>query len=103
MGQINKRRTFTRQYKQDAVNLVLNGDKTAREIAESLGINPAVLYRWIREQNRESAKGGEAFPGKGRLSPQEEEMRKLRRELERAREDTEILKKALEYFSKNGK
>ncbi len=103
MGQIRKRRTFTRQYKLDAVNLVANGGKTVQQVAEGLGIDIHMLYRWIREQEREIAKGGEAFPGKGRLAPQEEELRRLRRELERAREDTEILKKALEFFSKNGK
>jgi transposase len=103
MGQIRKRRTFTRQYKLDAVNLVLNGEKNVQQIAEGLGVDPRVLYRWIREQERETAKGEEAFPGKGRMRPQEEELRRLRRELERAKEDTEILKKALEFFSKNGK
>jgi|WetSurMetagenome_2_1015567.scaffolds.fasta_scaffold2507320_1 transposase-like protein len=40
---------------------------------------------------------------KGRLSPQEEELRRLRRELDQAKEDREILKKALAFFSKHGK
>ena len=59
-----------------------------------------MLYRWIRvfSKNRD-----DAFPGKGRLGPQEEEIRRLRRELERAKEDAEILKKALVFFSKDGK
>jgi transposase len=46
--------------------------------------------------------GGNLFPGKGRLIPQEEELRRLHRELAEAKEDREILKKALEFFSKNG-
>lgn len=100
MGTVKARRKFDRQFKIDAVNLALNGDRSVAEVAESLGIASAVLYRWIRTLNKDQ---GEAFPGKGRLGPQEEEIWRLRRELEQAKEDREILKKALEYFSKNGK
>jgi transposase len=100
MGTVKVRKKFDRQYKLDAVNLVINGDRSVKEVADSLGIAAAMLYRWIRKFNKDQ---GEAFPGKGRLGPQEEEIRRLRRELEQAKEDREILKKALEFFSKNGK
>lgn len=95
-----KRKTFERQYKIDAVSLVVNGGRTVVEVAHELGIDANTLYRWKREFTEEV---GEAFPGKGRLSPQEEELRRLRRELAQAKEDSEILKKALGYFSKHGK
>ncbi|GJQ22171.1 MAG: hypothetical protein HBSIN02_25260 [Bacteroidia bacterium] len=67
---------------------------------EQYRIDPNTLYHWKREllEEREGA-----FPGKGHLSPLEEENRKLRRELAEAKEDREILKKALAYFSKHGK
>jgi transposase len=100
MGSIKSRKKFDRQFKIEAVNLVLKGERRVGEVAESLGIAPTVLYRWIRKFNAEPL---DAFPGKGRLSAQEEEIRQLRRELERAKEDAEILKKALVYFSKDGK
>ncbi len=100
MGTIKARKKFDRQFKIDAVNLVINGDRSVKEVAESLGIGSAVLYRWVRTLNKDQS---EAFPGKGRLGPQEEEIRRLRRELEQAKQDREILKKALEFFSKNGK
>jgi transposase len=95
-----KRKTFDGQFKIDAVNLVLEGKRSAQEIARDLGVDANTLYRWKRELSRGSAN---AFPGKGRLTAQEEELRRLRRELEQAKEDREILKKALEFFSKHGK
>jgi len=80
--------------------MVIHDDRSVKEVAGGLGISASQLYRWIRLLNKDQ---GEAFPGKGRLGPLEEEIRRLRRELERAKEDGEILKKALVYFSKNGK
>jgi transposase len=97
----NKQRTkYERQFKIDAVNLVVNGNRSVAEVARDLGIEANMLYRWKRELTEEA---GGAFPGKGRLSPQEEELRRLRRELDQAKEDREILKKALAFFSKHGK
>lgn len=95
-----KRKRFDRQFKLDAVNLLVSGSRTASELARDLGIDPNTLYRWKRELTED---GSEAFPGKGHLSPMEEELRRLRRELAEAREDREILKKALAFFSKHGK
>lgn len=95
-----RRKKYDRQFKIDAVSLVINGERSVAEVARDLGIEGNVLYRWKRELSREKA---EAFPGKGRLGPQEEELRRLRRELEQAKEDREILKKALAFFSKHGK
>lgn len=100
MGKIKTRKKFDRPFKIDTVNLVINGDRSVKEVAESIGIAPAVLYRWIRVFSKNQ---DDAFPGKGRLGPQEEEICRLRRELERAKEDAEILKKALVFFSKDGK
>jgi transposase len=95
-----KRKKYDRQYKVDAVNLVVNGARSVREVARELGIDPNTLYHWKRELAEE---GADAFPGKGRLSVQEEEIRRLRRELAQAKEDREILKKALGFFSRRGK
>lgn len=94
------RKRYDRQYKIDAVSLVVNGGRPVVEVARDLGIDANTLYRWKREFTKEER---DAFPGKGRLSPQEEELRRLRRELAQAKEDSEILKKALAFFSKHGK
>jgi transposase len=95
-----RRKTYDREFKVNAVNLVIEGGRKVSEVARELGIDANTLYHWKREllEEREGA-----FPGKGHLSPLEEENRKLRRELAEAKEDREILKKALAYFSKRGK
>ncbi|MEO8168864.1 MAG: transposase [bacterium] len=95
-----QRKRYDGQFKIDAVSLVINGGRTVSDVARDLGINANVLHRWKRELTLEQS---EAFPGKGRLGPQEEELRRLRRELEQVKEDREILKKALAFFSKHGK
>ena len=95
-----KRKGYDRQFKIDAVNLVVNGGRSIAEVSRDLGISANSLHKWKREL---SSEGSEAFPGKGRLGPQEEEIRRLRRELAQAKEDREILKKALGFFSKDGK
>lgn len=95
-----QRRKYDRQFKIDAVSLVVNGRKSVSEAARELGLNPNVLHRWRKQLTEE---GTEAFPGKGKLSSQEEELRRLRRELEQAKEDRDILKKALGFFSRTGR
>jgi transposase len=94
------RKKYERQFKIDAVSMVVNGERTVVSVARDLGVDANLLYRWKQELSSEKS---EAFPGKGRLGPQEEELRRLRRELEQAKEDREILKKALAFFSKHGK
>jgi transposase len=100
MASDKKRKTYDRQYKLDAVGLVVNGRRSVAEAARELGIHVNTLHHWKRELEKE---GPSTFPGKGHLSPQEEELRRLRRELEEAKEDREILKKALKFFSKTGR
>ena len=95
-----KRKMYDRQFKIDAVNLVVNGERRVSEVARGLGIDPNMLYRW---KGKLTTEGSESFPGKGHLSSHEEELRRLRRELEQVKEDREILKKALAFFSKNGR
>jgi transposase len=57
-----------------------------------------VISRWKRELHKD---GEQAFPGKGRLKPQDEQMRSLRREVERLRRERDILKKAVAIFSED--
>lgn len=95
-----KRKTYDKQFKVDAVLMVTSGGRKVPEVARELGIDPNTLYGWKRELE---ASGEAAFPGKGNLTAQEEEIRRLRRELAEAKEDREILKKALGYFSRRGK
>jgi transposase len=80
--------------------MVVNGDRSVSEAARDLGISPNILHRLKRGLTNE---GSDAFPGKARLSPQDEGLRRVRRELAEAKEDRDILKKALAFFSEGGK
>ncbi len=101
MDERDTRRHFTREFKVEAVELLMNGDKSGVEIARNLGIRPELLYRWKSEYLNNEAL---SFPGTGHLAdPEDERIRKLERELASVKEDREILKKALAIFSKRPK
>ncbi len=89
------RRKFTKEFKQEAVNLVLKQGLKATEVAQDLGINSAVIGRWILQSK---AQGHEAFPGKGKSTPSDQLLRDLEAENKRLRMERDILKKAMAYF-----
>ena len=89
------RRRHSREFKLEAVKQVLDG-RPVSEVADSLGINRAMLTRWKSDL---LAAGDLAFPGQGRRNEVEEELRQLRRELAVARQERDILKKAAIYFA----
>ena len=92
------RRHHTREFKLEAVRLLDQSDKPASEIAVQLGIKRSLLYRW-RDEVR--TKGDVSFGGPGRrLAHQEDEVVRLRRELQVVKEERDILKKAAAYFAK---
>jgi transposase len=90
------RRRFKREFKLEAVRMVVEGGHRVTEVARDLGLRPDMLRRWQRELAEDQR---QAFPGQGHLKADEEEMRRLRRELDRVREERDILKKALAIFS----
>ena len=90
------RRTDSREFKMDALRLVETSGKSIRQIERDLGIGKGCLYRWRDEFK---AEGTQAFPGQGRLTPEQEELRRLKRENELLRQERDILKKAVAIFS----
>jgi len=97
MGEKRTRRSYDKAFKLDAVRLVLEGKHSVADVARDLGLDRSMISRWVREQTES---GTESFPGHGKLSPQDEELRKLKRELERVTEERDILKKAMGVFSR---
>ena len=96
----DQRRKFPREFKIEAVRRVINGRETAAEVARSLDLQPNVLYGWARQFKAEAA---EAFRGNGNVTSQDEELRKLRRDLARVTEERDILKKATAFFAKESR
>ena len=97
-----KRRVYSNEFKKDAVELSNQPDKTAKEVAENLGIPYGNLTRWRREYKHD---GDDAFPGQGneKLTPEEEKIKQLEKELKDAKTERDILKKAVGIFSKKPK
>ena len=93
-------RKHSREFKEEAVRLVVEGGRPAVEVAQGLGIHVNMLHNWIRKYKEDPLS---SFPGKGHLKPQDEEMRRLQRELANTREERDILKKALAIFSRHPK
>ena len=93
------RRNYSEEFKKDAVQHSLTSEKTVVEVAQDLGIAHSNLNRW-RTQYRKN--GEPAFPGNGkqRLTLQEEEIKRLKKELYDIRQERDILKKALAIFTK---
>ena len=97
MSSKEKRRKYGQEFKIEAVRLSHEPGRSVSGVARNLGINANVLHRW-RGQLANGGKG--AFPGKGHMTPEQEELRRLRRELADVTEECNILKKALAVFSR---
>jgi transposase len=92
-----QRRKHTREFKIEAVRLITEQCLTVGQVSKDLGINPNMLTRWKKELQGDAS---QAFPGKGNLRPEDEELRRLRRENALLRQERDILKKATAFFAK---
>ena len=95
---MRKRVTFSKEFKIEAVRLLDLGKKSAVELALELGVRRNQLYKWKEQLGR---KKDAAFRGPGRKPASEEnEVARLKRELEKVKEERDILKKAAAYFAR---
>lgn len=90
------RRQYDRAFKAEAVRLVREDGRALAAVARDLGINENMLHRWKRQLGDDEA---QAFVGTGNLSPDESELRRMRRALADMTEERDILKKAIAVFS----
>ena len=95
MAKVQK--TYTREFKEEAVRLAQTSGKSIAQIARELGISDSAIHGWRKELTEH---GQDAFPGKGHQSELEEENRRLKRDLERVQQERDILKKAVGIFSR---
>ena len=95
-----KRKSYSREFKKEAVALTTEKGYGIAEASRNLGIEYSVLRRW-KMQLADNPQN--AFPGKGRRSPDDQAFKDLQRELERVKEERDILKKALAYFAEDQK
>ncbi len=85
-----QQKVYTREFKLEAVQLVKSSGKPMSQIARELGISDSALYHWSKQL---ADQGEQAFPGSGHQTAQEEELRRLKRELDITRQERDILKK----------
>jgi len=91
-----KRNQYTKEYKVEAVRLMVEEGRPISELSRELGTAQSLLHRWKKKSEEGKI---DPFPGKGRLSPEDDELRQLRRENKRLRMERDILKKAVAIFS----
>lgn len=87
---------YTQEFKSEAINMAVNGDLSLSEVASNLGLNYKTLYNWVKGSMPESSS---TQAGKSKIKELESELRALRRDLKRARQERDILKKAAAYFA----
>jgi transposase len=95
------RKQYSKEFKLDAVSLVLDQGYTIAEAARSLEIRANMLGRWIREHQADD--DGQSFRGNGKLTPEQEEIRRLKVENKQLKLEKQILKEAMVFFAKETK
>lgn len=97
MSERQERRSFDKDFKVSSVKLVLESGRSVESIASDLGLSKNTLFNWKKKYLTDAKN---AFPGKGHLKPEQEELRKKDREIATLKMERDILKKALGYFAK---
>lgn len=104
-----ERRLFSAEFKLEAVRLMRERraeGASLSQVGRELDVRPDMLRRWA--QQAEEQLGGvirapDVFPGNGRLPSADEEIRRLKRELEVTRAERDFLKKAAAFFAKESR
>jgi transposase len=94
---MSTRRTFSGEFKREAVRLVRERGVAISQAARDLDLHENVLRKWVRELVVDPK---HAFPGQGQMKPEQAEIERLKKEVARLRMERDILKKAAAYFAK---
>ncbi len=95
MGTKASRKVYSKEFKSSAVAMVTEQGHHVASVARDLGINEQLLHKWKRALQEQK---GNAFPGNGNQNAKELELKRLKRENARLKEECEILKKAAAFF-----
>lgn len=91
-----EKKTYTKEFKVGAARLVVDEKKRGTDVARGLGVSEASITKWVRDYKQS---GAGAFPGKGYLTPEQEQIRKLEKELKRTQMERDLLKKTIVFFA----
>ena len=93
-----QQKKYSKEFKLETIELARTSGKKDSQVERELGLSRGCLYNWRKEVERD---GAQAFPGKGRLKPDDEYVRGLERELVIVQQERDILKKALAIFTRS--
>ncbi len=91
-----QRKTYTREFKLEAIRLAETSGRPVTQIERELGLSQGTIAHWRHQAQRN---GDESFPGHGHLLPSEARLRQLERENAILRQERDILKKAIAVVS----
>ena len=89
---------FSREFKLEAVRLVVERGVSVAQAAKDLGVHENVLGKWVRQFRADAE---QSFPGRGKMRPDDAEIARLRRELAKTKAERDILKKAIASFARD--
>ena len=92
-----ERRKFTREFKLEAVRLIKGRGVSYAQASEDLGVHTSQLRDWVKKFADDPDC---AFPGQGKMKPEQLEIARLKREVNKLKAERDILKKAAAYFAK---
>jgi transposase len=98
MSTMPKKRKYTSEYRAEAVRQVEIGDRSVTEVAKDLGISMQTLWQWVQQAKVDAGQAKEEL-----TTTEREELKQLRREVARLRDERDILKKATAFFAKESK
>ena len=97
-----QRRSYSDEYKRRAVDLVVSSGRSAKSVANELGLDGSVLSRWVADWNASRADSSAAAPTSRAALPsadQADVIARLQRENEQLRMERDILKKSIAIFA----
>ena len=92
-----ERRSFTKEFKLEAVKLIKERGVSVARASQDLGVHQTQLRNWVKDFVSDPS---QAFPGQGQMKPEQLEIERLRREVIKLKAERDILKKAAAYFAK---
>ena len=91
-----EKKVYTKEFKLGAARMVVDENEKASRVARDLGVSNSALVKWVRDYKKH---GSGAFPGKGMLSPADDELRRVQRDLRRVTMERDLLKKTIVLFA----
>ena len=91
-----ERKNYSKEFKLETLELTKTSGKSDTQLERELGLSGGCIYNWRKQLEQDQ---DQAFPGKGHLKKEAEQLRQLERELAITRQERDILKKALAIFA----